>query len=499
MNPVSRFLIKNIDSLLAAIAAFFLIQLLAHHSGIGVSPDSVTYLSVANNLHSTGSLVDFNHDPLVVFPCFYPAFLSINLLLSKQLITFIPIVNGLLFGVMIFLSGRIMDRFISMSRLYKCILLACFILSPCLLEVYSMLWSETIYLLLLLFFFIGLKRYLENHMFSSLFFISIIAGIACITRYAGVTVVGTGALLILIDHKARIASRVRNILLFGFISCLPLAINLIRNRLVGGTLTGFRERSNISLRHILENYGLVFRDWLPFFGHASALAICITTAIVIGFGIAVFFVFQAKSFASYESISIIFFLSYTIFIICGACISRFEEINSRLLSPCFIPFLWGATGWVPRWIKRNSSSKKILAFVAGIGLAALFVAGQLSADYENWDGIKDAGIPGYTEDDWAKSAIVQFIQEHKQVFEKNMIYANANDAVYFYTGLPCRFLPHNESPKELSQFNAVPGKWIIWFDAGENADLLDLHYLQENENLKLIQKFEDGSIYFISP
>lgn len=131
-------------------------------------------------------------------------------------------------------------------------------------------------------------------------------------------------------------------------------------------------------------------------------------------------------------------------------------------------------------------------------LAILFQAGQLAADYENWDGIKDAGIPGYTEDEWAKSSIVQFIQKNKQIFGFDTIYSDANDAFYFYTGLPCKFLPHKESGVELKLFKNKSAKWIVWFNAGENADLIDLKYLQENENLRPAWKFEDGAIYIIS-
>ena len=153
---------------------------------------------------------------------------------------------------------------------------------------------------------------------------------------------------------------------------------------------------------------------------------------------------------------------------------------------------------MPRWVKQASNSKKGLTISTTIVFAVLFQAGQLAADYENWDGIKDAGIPGYTEDDWNKSSIVQFIRNNRRVFGFEIVYSDANDAFYFYTGLPCKFLPHKESARELQQFKNDPEKWIVWFNAGENADLIDLKYLQENENLTLAWKFEDGAIYYIS-
>jgi hypothetical protein len=40
---------RNTDSLLAALIVFFLIQIFSRHSGIGVSPDSVTYIAATGN------------------------------------------------------------------------------------------------------------------------------------------------------------------------------------------------------------------------------------------------------------------------------------------------------------------------------------------------------------------------------------------------------------------------------------------------------------------
>ena len=67
---------RNNDSLPAAIAGFVLIQLLSRHGGIGVTPDSVVYLSTAQNIHDHGVINDFTNSPLMDFPAFYPIFLS---------------------------------------------------------------------------------------------------------------------------------------------------------------------------------------------------------------------------------------------------------------------------------------------------------------------------------------------------------------------------------------------------------------------------------------
>ena len=52
---------KNLDSLLVALAGFVLIQIFSKHSGIGISPDSVTYLSASRHLATGGGFRSFDH------------------------------------------------------------------------------------------------------------------------------------------------------------------------------------------------------------------------------------------------------------------------------------------------------------------------------------------------------------------------------------------------------------------------------------------------------
>src|SRR5580698_7378875 len=73
---------NNLDALIPAAVGFAIIFIYTRHSGIGVSPDSVTYLSVARNIHGHGTVVDFDNRPLVIFPVFYSGFLSLLMFLT---------------------------------------------------------------------------------------------------------------------------------------------------------------------------------------------------------------------------------------------------------------------------------------------------------------------------------------------------------------------------------------------------------------------------------
>src|SRR5260221_12067926 len=258
---LNRYL-NNLDSFIAAIIGFYAIYLFTAYSGVGLSPDSIMYASTATNIQAHGSLLTFNKTPLVFFPVFYPFFLGVIQFVSRvDPIKAGATIDAFLFASVVFTSGWIMSKFIAHSRIYKWIILAAIILSPGLLEIYTFLWSETLFILETLFFIIAYWRYMHTHTTKALLVVAIITAISCITRYAGVTIVGTGGLMLLLDNELPIRKKIKHILIFGSVSISLLVANLILNRLSTGLSTGTREPSITSFSKNLHYFGTVICDW----------------------------------------------------------------------------------------------------------------------------------------------------------------------------------------------------------------------------------------------
>src|SRR4051812_20664891 len=97
---------KNPDSLVAALFGFLLIQIFSRHSGIGVSPDSVTYIAAARHMVHGMGFKSFDNLPVVDFPFAYPFFLTIISFFSRlDPLQFGPWLNGVLFGILLYLAG----------------------------------------------------------------------------------------------------------------------------------------------------------------------------------------------------------------------------------------------------------------------------------------------------------------------------------------------------------------------------------------------------------
>ena len=492
-------IVNNVDSILAAALGFYIIQLFSRHGGIGISPDSVTYISAARNFSAGKGLIEFDNVPMVDFPAGYPIFLGIISFVTRMdPVAFGPVLNGFMFACVIYLCGYMMNRFYYPSRWYKIVLLSCFVISPCLLEIYSMMWSETLFILVLLLFIASFKTYLDNEKLSSLLLISMLAGIACVTRYAGVTLVVTGGMLITLNYRMNFMKRIRHLFIFGCVSASLLILNLLRNSASSGTFTGQRQKGITPLLQNIYYFGAVLCDWLPVPKNNNTVQLLVVLGCAALLTTVLLILFLSRTgYHSYEHVSIIFSFVYIGFMLFSATVSRYEQFSSRLLSPLFIPVLWGLSGMLPLWIhKLPRPASRWTAAGLGLVLAAWFQYNQYQQDAETWDGVRDAGIPGYTEDPWPQSPMIAFINKNPGMFKPAYsLYSNAADYLYFYTGLHPYNLPQEVFPGEQKRFYADPRHYIIWFNDIDNPDFINLDEILQNQRFTLLQNFQDGSIY----
>lgn len=491
----------NRDALIAAIAGFAMILLLCRHSGIGLSPDSIVYLSTAQNIHDHALINDYTNQPLMDFPAGYPIFLSIFIFLTgHSVIWFGPMLDGLLFGLLIWLCGWMMDRFSRPSRWYKWPLLVFLFLSPCLLEIYSMIWSETLFLVLSIIFMIGCHHYFQTHSIRMLLGIAVIAGLSCVIRYAGISIIMMGGLLMLCDSRLRWGARkIGHMAIFGAIAVLFPALNLYRNYRITDTLAGYREKAIRSLGTNIHDTGSIFCDWLPFFDGRYAWATVI--ALIFMIGITAIFIrrlIKKTNFFSYDTIGISYFVTYAAFILFTASVSRFQQLDSRLLSPLFIPWLWGSTVWIPAVTSRLSRRTWKIIAAAALSLAGVcFLYGEYNTFEFNWEGIKYAGIPGYTEDSWQQSPTMAYVRAHKAGLEKQgAIYSSSTDGLWFLANVPAELMPHLETQEDIDYMMRHDHFIVIWFDDSVNTDLIDVNYIKKYKQLTGELHFEDGAIYY---
>lgn len=571
--------LDNLDSLIVAGIGVFVIYLYTKYSGVGLSPDSIMYASTGTNIQAHGSLLTFNGKPITFFPIFYPVFLGmVQFFSGADPFQAGPVIDMCLFAAVIFLSGWIISKFITDSRIwtldgffrlkknhkwliggaalmliiadyivayklsinnpvpdnfywlshsfffktnptqaygwfliffrlelifailstsYKRMILMLILMSPGLLEIYTYLWSETLYILLSMLFFIAYRHYLKTHSLKALLWPALITALACITRYVGVTIVGAGGLLLLLDRELPIRKKIQHILFFGFISVSLLAGNLVLNRLTTGLSTGTREPSITPFVKNLYFSGTILCDWGSLSNKAYTFAVPIMSVILLALIGYVAWRAWKNNMYNYEYILAVYALVYALFIVISASISRYEQIDSRLLAPMFIPLLIACTSWVPDVLKgMKKKPKYVLAALAAL-LMLSFEWASYQTDWQRYDDENDYGVPGYSDDSWNKSAFVVYLRTHKSIFKPGVpIYTDADDAVYLFTGMSSKLVPHKYFKNQVAAFYQKKNYYIIWFNSLYDPELINLPDIQKHKKLIEVGSSKEGEVFY---
>ncbi|HXB30862.1 MAG TPA: hypothetical protein VNW49_13635, partial [Puia sp.] len=337
-----------------------------------------------------------------------------------------------------------------------------------------------------------LKQYTTGWLLISI----LICSLACLTRYAGVFLIITGLCLIFFNGAFTWRKRILDCVLFGSISFSLLLINIIRNLKDTGLAMGPRPRNDEGILKIMEYFGGVLCDWL-LLDRKPLLAIALTFILLILFVVTILFNKNSKkSKYGFEYTMAVTGLIYCIFMIITSSYTRYEQFTNRLLSPIFIPLLWSFSCWISGFFNNISIRLKWIYGILFLLITVWFLNVQVRADYEYYDGVKDAGIPGYREDPFVQSEIVQFLEKNKNVFDPRIpIYSNAGEAVYFVSGIAARQLPFLDFPAQVQQYYTGNNNYLVWFNDLDNPSMPDLKSILQHKNMVTVKEFPDGGVY----
>ncbi len=242
----------------------------------------------------------------------------------------------------------------------------------------------------------------------------------------------------------------------------------------------------------------MINDWGSLSTQADSFAVLVASTILLALiGILAWKTYTGR-INSYENIVIAFAVVYGLFIVIIATFSRFETVNSRILSPMFIALLIACTSWVPDVLRlvRNKIAKYSLGGLAVI-LMLLFEYSTFQTDYQRYDDETDYGIPGYSDDSWNKSEFVVYLKKHQHMFKPEIpIYTDANEAVYLFTGMSSELIPHKYFQSDVQKFYAQKRFYLIWFDNLYNTELVSLPDIMKNKKLVKIGEAKEGQIFY---
>lgn len=237
INKFSRFSVILI-SLIAILGVTSVLYYTRY--GPGLSSDSVAYIQGAINIKNGHGYARFSGEntlePITGFPPVFSAVLASLSLVGMDVLSAGRVLNAILFGVNIFLVGLLI--FFSTRSLWAS-LLGCMLGMGFWGMIFTHAWlmSEALFILLMLLGFYVFTRYMENKHHLLIILVGILSALSVLTRYAGLSLVVTFALGILLFNKQSWKQRIIDVSILVGVSLIPEIFWVYRNFRLAETMT----------------------------------------------------------------------------------------------------------------------------------------------------------------------------------------------------------------------------------------------------------------------
>ena len=469
--------------------------------GIGLSPDSVQYVSMAREL-TTG------HDALAgehLRPTWPPLFtllisapgvvgvdpLAVGAVLNPSILVCICLVAG------VWLYRRTGSGFIGI------VVTATLAFSIPLTRAASFIWSEPLFVLLTVCSLLALDRHLRNESMVALVFAAVFAALACLTRYAGVALLASTALLVFCKAHAAMKTRVVHTLLYLVVAALPLFVWLVRNYLLSETLAGARTAGIFPFAESAERVVIFLGVWtLPWGRPEYNLGVLVSglpLIPVVGFALAWAWS-SSRSRGVRDTLAClhlsdpfvrvlsVYAVVYVAFILIVSTAVRIDPINDRLLVPVFVPLALLAGFVVARLIAMSRSDRGRRFGGAFAAAVVLFAASHVAVYIPELRNAAQRGH-GYASSRWETSESIAWARHT----EDKRLVSNRADALYLLVpGVAVEWLPRAEA-RLPTAVSSIGERRVVWFDGTRYS--YDLRDLASDFGLRTVEEFDDGVVF----
>lgn len=498
--------------LLLGAAGVALIYVSTAKYGMGITSVSCDYISAARNVMDGKGFLLHDGTPYLDYPPLLPILLSVMGFAGLDPLVSIRFLNAFSFGVLIFLSGLWLQRYIRFRPFIllgaSAVLFSFITLST---SIYA--WPETMFSLLVVLFLLELQKLLEKGGRGSLVGTAVLAGFAILLRYIGVTLILTAIVCIWRGQKGDYRNKARNTLIFLFISVAPMILWLIRNYAVSGTLAGERGPSPFPFIDNLTKLLSIIAGWL--FTQRVGETPRIVLLGMLALGLVLMFILQRRKRYRLESTGVGFHavMPIVVFIViyCSAMIIlsstvALDRMNGRFLVPVFAPLVWLVVSGVEnlRLIFPSRIPKKFvntiltLVFIIWIAYWGRIETQWVIQYYHH-------GAGGLSTEGWRNSEIVDYL---KNTPIAGTIYTNEPWALYMLAGMsthqaPRKHLFHSpaSTTNDLDHFRDTVSEtknvYLIWINRLDRPYLYTLEELGTDFRLESLQEFSDGTIYTV--
>lgn len=513
----------SIPILFTAFLGVLLILFMTSRYGAAVSPDSSSYVSVAENLAKGQWYKEFDGAHHRGLPPLFSAILSLFSLAGVHPLVGARFFNSAAFGVIVAIGGFWMSKQVKTPGLVVLGTLV-FLSGPPLVDVSRWVWSEPGFIILCCIFVFSLSAFLREPSWHRLALIALLSGLACLQRYAGLGVVLCGAMAILLVALSR---RPLAMIAYGCLYCLiavtPVSAWLTYDYLVTGMPWGEGIPSPRTLGVNVECVVDVITSWFIPYAIPIWVKLPFTAGIILSPLLLTRISWTRATFGilvrehALTLATILFVVCYTSFVVVSSTKYAINRPDNRYLAPIFVPVMvlaFQGLDAVAFRLKRYKAYPVVTAVVVLASMVWLLYPYGRLGDLVRTCITEGAG--GYQTKVFVESNLIDYLKRHPL---RGDLYSNGPDVIYLLTGIPALGSP--VQPRELMKIrdavgtagtrksytslerfrgsvSSAPNAYLVWFKHLEwRKYLYGLDELSKTVHLRLVQEAPDGAIYQI--
>lgn len=425
-----QFISRNWGYFFWACLGVLYFQIVVSGYGLGLTVDSVNYLSVAQNLSVAQEYQNYAGESATVIPPLYPLILSLGSRLF-EIEFFAILLHSLLFFCLLVMSWYILCELGNVYFASASMILL--ILSPVTYIVFSFVFTELLYITITMANLIMLHKYLQKKTPFYLLILVIFTTLAPLTRYIGTVNIGTTFLVLAIYLKTtNVRQKIFVLGLISLVSCFPLFVWMLRNYSADGTYLGPRYPTDLSFFSNFETMGSVILQWfLPIriTEKLISLEVLILSVIIC---ILMFVFWLVRRWLNIRTILIfvIFASFYILWLLFSTTSVAIDPIDDRLLAPLYLPLIVIIHHAASSILKLELSVSRqrfvrTLVPLMFILLSAFFIWRATSILP---DQIND-GVGGYSGRVWTATGN----SLPPEIFSDTLVYSTHPDAIWYLT------------------------------------------------------------------
>ena len=504
---------------LAAVSVAGALLILLRHAnyGVGLDWNAALYVAAARNLVAGDGLLTWDGAPYQGAAPLYPLLLAAAGFLGFDVIDAAGYLNAAAFGLTVFAAAAWVKRRVRSPWLAVWAGCAC-ALAPTLAFLAAFAMAEIVFVLFVVASLSLLDRFLGAGDRSALLLAAAAAAAACLTRYAGVTLVGAGALVLLLRRGTAVRLRIGDAAAWAGVSLVPGGVWMVRNlpviELPLGPVTGDPFSGLISLHRATgelvawllggAGFDLLTGPVKSAAGVdltvAAPAAIAVQAAVLAAaaFGAAAL-VRRRPGFARRRrtalAAALVFAAAYTLALAVFLPLAD-AALPVRYLLPLFPPLLVVSALVLDEFTARNAAASGAVAVTMAAWLWLALPAVATYDDVRRWQA---AGPDvGYSSKRWTESAVIRYLNVNRM---DGAVWSTDPLALYFHTRRrPLAALnPSLDAlTEQVADLSPAASTWVVWFDDSIRAPDYGADGVAAAPGMELIANLEDGVIFRVT-